>query len=508
MGYTPTVGPRPEDLGVNKFSPAASGGSQTEYINVYDYPLPEFTDVFFRHENYVMFITMLKAMGFSRGKDTPTTGHYELPWMEDLITVDSITTPAGGVDNPLVFTIPAAAMYDTSMTANGTGIETSYPLVGDVIEFYDGVQARIIAKDTTTSPHEFTIHPLNPADDLDDSVAEGDSYFISHNLSAEGSALPAGRSPRTVKWNTTFGITKTAYASTGTEWTNRVYFDVKPGVQGSVNVLIESETLRTHERNRSNFILFGQESSQTEFVSAMNADMLVRGTEGFLKFAQLSGTTDTYTLNSYNLTDLDAVGNILEDERATSSSDIMTWQGTNHYTQVENLLQQTNVNNLEPFINKYLPDYTSYWKESFAAKDSSVDWGYHIGFTSIRKRGFNFYLKKLAELSDIRGAGYQPTAGEGYAYRDTAIFCPLDMVMNRQTKERLPMMGYEYKEQDGYSRETVFGQFGGVGVGNTSKFPFQPSGPNDIYNMGLVSELAGHWACGNKIVWQEPTAST
>lgn len=508
MAYTPTLLDRPEDLGVNKFSPAAAGGSQTEYMNVYDYPLPEFTDLFTRHVNYVGFATMLKSMGYSRGKDTATTGHYELPWMEDLITIDSIEAAAGGAGLPMTIAIPAAAMYDTSMTANGTGVETSYPIVGDVIEAYDGVQARIIAKDTTATPHQFDISPLDSANDLDDSFAAGSSYFISHNLSAEGSALPAGRSPRTVKWNTTFGIVKTAYASTGTEWTNRVQFQPRPGETGSVNVLIESETLRGHERSRSNFLLYGQESDQVEFVTMMNADMAVRGTEGFIRFAKLSGTTDNYTLGSYTLDDLDAVGNILEDERATSSSDIMAWQGTNAYTQIENLLQQTNVNNLEPFVNKYLPDYASYWRESFASKDANVDWGFHIGFFSIRKRGFNYFLKKLAEMSDIRGGGYQPSAGEGYEYKDTTIFVPLDMVLNRSTKERLPMIGYEYKELDGYSRETVFGQFGGVGVGNTSKFPFAPSSPNDIYNMGLVSEIAGHWACGNKIVYQTPTASS
>jgi hypothetical protein len=500
MGYTPTLGTRPEDLGVNQFSPTGGAGSQTEYNTVYDRPIPEMTTVFTRHVGYFGFSTMLKSMGFSRGKATPTTGHYEQPWQEDLFTVNAIITAAAGAGNDIVVEITAGSMYDTSQTVNGVATQTSYPIVTDVIECYDGVQARITAKNTAVTPHRFTLTPLKAADNLDTSVLVAEPYHIVTNLHGEGTGLPATRAPRVIKWDNTFGIVKSAFKSSGTEWTNLVYFEPTPGATDSVNVMVEKNTLYHFERGRDGLLLFGQQADNiTEFASELGVDVAISGSEGFVPFAKTNGTIDTYTLGSYGLADLDSAGNILEDERATQSNDLMCWDGTDITTETENAFQQVLVNNLVPFVNKMIPGYAQYSAEQFASKDEAIDWQLNLGFTAARKRGFNFIFKKLPVFSDIRRAG-----AAGYKYKNTRIICPLDSVTNRATNEDTPMVGYEYKSLNGYSREMVLGELAGVGVANTGRFPWQAVNQYDVHQMGLVCEIAGHWACGNKIVYQEP----
>ena len=499
MGYTPTLGTRPEDLGANVFSPVGDAGSQTQYNNVYDRPIPEFTDVFVRHVKYVGFSTMLKSMGYSRGKSTPTTGHYEEPWAEDLFDVNAIITASAGAGNDMVVEITSTSMYDTSVTVNSSARKASYPIVGDIIEAFDGVQARITSKDITADPHRFTLTPLDATDDLDSSINASEAYHIVTHLSAEGSGLPPTRAPRVIKWNNTFGIVKAAFKSSGTEWTNLVYFDPAPGEQGSVNIMVENHTMYNFEKARDGLLLFGKQADNVvEFVSELGIDVSIAGSEGFIPFGRTNGTYDTYTQGSYGLTDLDSIGNIMEDERATAGSDLMCWDGTDIYTETENAFQTVLVQNLAPFVNRLIPGYSDYSTEAFAAKDENVDWGFNLGFYAVRKRGFNFILKKLPVLSDIRRAG-----ATGYKYKGTRITCPLDYATNMTSKEDMPMMGYEYKQLNGYSREMVIGELGGVGVANTPRFPFSPSSQYDTYQMGMVSEIAGHWCCGNKIVYQE-----
>ena len=83
MSYTPNP-TRPNDLGTNVFSPAGNGlGSNVEMYTIYDRPLAEQVWNFATHVGYMGFATWLRTMGFSAGRSTPTTGHYETPWCQD-----------------------------------------------------------------------------------------------------------------------------------------------------------------------------------------------------------------------------------------------------------------------------------------------------------------------------------------------------------------------------------------------------------------------------------------
>ena len=88
---------RPNDLGVNSYSPAGNGsGSSVEMFTLYDRNPAEQLWNFQTHMNYAGFYTMLRTMGFGIGNNLPSTGHYETPWSTDPVKVGAIITASTG----------------------------------------------------------------------------------------------------------------------------------------------------------------------------------------------------------------------------------------------------------------------------------------------------------------------------------------------------------------------------------------------------------------------------
>jgi hypothetical protein len=503
MPYTPATGTRPEDLTPNNFSLLDGYGNQETYSTVYDRPPAEMINAFNRHVGYVGFGVWLKAMGFTRGCNTPTIGHYEFPWEKDLVEAGAITSAAGGAGNDLEFTLTAASMYDASTTVGGAARKASYVQVGDIIEMYDGVQARVTAKDVTTDPHTITITPLDSTVDMDSSFNINEPYFVVTNLHPEGSGLPPGRAPRTIKYSNTFGIVKAAFRSSGTELTNAVYFEPVPGAgQNTIMLKIKDDTLRRFEQDKDGLLLFGQQADNiTVSVTEMGGvDVPIAGTEGLWSFANTSGTTDTYTAGSYTTDDLNAVASIFEDERATNNPNLLSLDGAQIYEEREDAFTNVMANNLDHLLKNIIPQmsYDSELEAEMMNGTNSLSFGYY----AVHKRGYTFHFKRLPAFNDVKGAG-----AAGYSYSATSIIMPYGTVRNQSPGAAYadsPIVGYEYKEQNGYSREFQIGEVGGVGVGGPFGAVPYAANENDSMTTGMLAEIAPHFACGNSLVIQEP----
>lgn len=500
------MGTRPRDLNPEAFSPAGTHGSQSEYSTVYDRPPAEMIETFDRHAGYVGFATLLKAMGMSYGKSTPTTGHYEWPWQDDTLQIGSVDTDATTAGEAAIVVLASASMYDTSETLSGSAEKTSYPIVGDVYELPDGKQVYVTAKDTTTDPHQVTLKPLDSTVDITGLLGTGggefDELIFVYRLDQEGSGLPAMRAPRIIKYTNTFGIAKAAFRSTGSEWTNRVYFEPVPGQEGSINIKIEANTLAHFEKTRDGLLFAGQQPDNISSTPGnYGIDVTLRGTEGFWTFAKAEGGSANYTSGSYALSDLDTISKYMEDERATESKDLLYWVGGDLYRELENAFNNTLQNDgLATFVNDMIPRFRdmagSFETYQYQESDKALSFGYY----AIRKGGFNYHIKKMDIFNDVKSFG-----NSAFTYRQSGIVHPLDMVRSTDGVRR-GMVGYEYKELNGYSREFVVGEVAGIGVG-ASNTPWRlPTNENDLYTMGMLCELAGHFACGNKVVIQEPTS--
>lgn len=506
MPYSPTLGTRPEDLTPNVYSPAANGlASEVEMYTIYDRPIAEQMWLFERHAGYVGFATMLAAMGFRNGSNTPTIGHYENPWTEDLVKIGSIVTPAGGAGNDIVVALHADNMYNTAVTSGGSARQASYPVVGDVIETYDRVQARVTAKDVTVNPHRLTLTPLKSTVDLDSSINATESYGILYNLFAEGSELPKGRAPRIVKYTNTFGVVKHSFGSTGHELTNAVYHEVIPGDESSAGdtifARIKADEIRRYEMSRSGMLVFGQTADNlTELVTETNLDTDISSTEGFVDFALTSGTTDTYTAGTYTIQEFDDISNVYFDERVTNNPDIICWDGPDISTETENAFVNVLQQNLAPFVDRIIDGYGSYRANQFheALDGKSSDATLAFGYSAIQKNGFVYHFKRLSEFNDIRRAG-----GSSYGYRKWRIAMPITWTTDSLSGNRRPTIGYEFKQLNDYSRENVFGDLPGAGVGGNTKYG-KAVKEADAMKYFLISHIAMHCAVGNGLVVQQP----
>lgn len=506
MSYTPALGTPPVDLNPNNVVPAGNGFiNQQEAQTLYDRPIPERTAVFERHMRYVGFEAWLTMMGFMDGTDKPTVGHYENPWQDDLIKVGAIVDAGTGAGTDMIIGLDADNMFDSGVESGGSAVKASYPRVGDVIELHDRTQVQVTAKDVSNDPHRLTITPLDSTVDLNGLVTVGDEYGILYTLHAEGDGLPNGRAPRITKYSNSFAIIKEGFGSTGSELTNAVYFETIPGDEGSagdsIMARIKMDSIRAFERQKSNLLLFGQTADNvTKLVSETNIDTPIVGTEGFVDFALNNGISQGYTVGSYSLDDLDAAADAYYDERSAATADLLAMDGPDIAKETENAFTNTVQQNLYAYFDRIADtnqDWHGGYQEDIDDKPSQMTLGF--GYKAIEKNGFIFHMKRLAEFNDVKGVG-----GADYNYRKYRLLVPYGWNTDALNGNSRPTIGYEVKEKNGYLRHNMFGHFAGAGVGGNNS-PFgQAVNENDTIKYFLISELAGHFSCGNAVVTQIP----
>jgi len=485
----------------NNLSTVGGGvAAQPVVSSLYDYdPFSIMRLLFERHGQPPTFLQMLDAMGpdFNRGVSAPTTGHYEKDWIESLVGIQAIISGGGaGVD--VIVSLTAASMYNPSITVGGVAAQASYPRVGQMIYFPDGKKAYIKAKNTTVNPHRLTLSPLAVTVDIQPSITAGNSYFISDNAYAEGSGLPPGVLPRVYKWTNTFQIAKEACASTGSELTNQTFVQFKQNVDGSVFMEIEMDMMKRFDLARSGALLWGQQiSNVTDTGTQVGYDVPVRGTQGFINWVSTSANTDTYTVGSYTTADFYVIANIFE-QQATGAQEAISWDGYGIWIAREQALQAFFANNIAPAMFQGMmskADITFPDWDPANAKDFMA-W---LGFMGAHIGGISFYFKKLNEFSKAVGAG-----ASGYNATNWSIIAPLSNVTDRTTGRQRAYIGYEWKQLGPYSRKAVLAHFGGAGAAGNGGYTPVAVNEYDIYRCGMVSELAFHGACPNKVVYQIP----
>lgn len=508
MPYTPTLGTRPADLGVNAFQPVGASGivSEEEVYTLYQRPIPEQMWLFERHANYVGFATLLRMMGFGMMTSTPTVGHFENPWQHDLLHIGTVTTDATAAGESATCTLHADSHYDTGATVSTAARRATYPVVGDVIELFNGVQCYVASKTTSTTTHSVVLTPLKSTDDITGVIQAGDKFGIIYNLHAEASALPNGRAPRIVKYTNTLGVIKHTFGATGHELTNSVYHELIPGQSGtagqSIEVKIKADEIIRYEHAKSGLLLFGQQVTNLSTTNnLLGIDIPITGTEGFINFANTAGTSDTYTVGSYELADFDTAASILLNERSAAQNDIMGWLGPDIFTEVENSFTNALVNNLIYTVDRIVPGYSDYMNQQYhqGLTQNSTDAVLSFGYTAVRKNGFLFHLKRLSEFNDIRRLG-----GSDYDYRNWALWYPLSWTRDSLSGANRPSVGYEYKGLGRYTRENLFGSLPGAGVGADNSPYGKAVNAYDAIQHYLISHIGFHGAVGNSIVVQKP----
>jgi hypothetical protein len=500
MPFSPSISPGvsfPKDANLSN----TGGGFMTQGVVVSEYdtnPFAILNKVYQRHENRPGdFRLLLKAWGASRGVDAPQTGHYEQSWWDNTVGLQEPADIGGlGAGDPIEVQLTSGSMYDLGATVNGSSQKASYIRKNDVLILDGGKQARVTEVDTTTNPHTITLTPVKAAVDITAAVTDGNQYMIAYNSWAEGDGLPAGVFTRIYKYTNDFTIVKEGHNSTGSNLTTRLFVSFNQTSNGNLYVELNPQVQVRFERRCNGALLWGQQADNlTDFVSNTGVDSAVMQTEGFLEFIGNDGNTATYSPGSLAASDFYTIGRRIEQERA-GTHDYLNAMGYELYAELEQLLTTNLQSDLTPFLMKRLGEAMGVPGDDIQPFLNS-DFDFYTGFKSYRVGGYNYYFKLLHDFNEGNAAAVMNGSTYTYDYIKWGVLFPMGQTTDRRTNKPVFMMGYEYRQLDGYSREMVIGDYAGVGVAGAGGFRPTPVGPYDSISGGMVSEIAFHGGCPN-----------
>lgn len=506
MSLTPATTNLPTGPGNMVFNGVGGGAAgQPVLTTIYDLaPWYQMRKVFNRHSFAPTFRMLLKSFGsqFSRGVAANLTGHYEEDWDNALLKVGSIVTPAGAAGADMVIALHADSMFNPSITSGGSARKASFPQANQRIMLPGGVMAFIKSKNVTTDPHRLTIAPVSSSVNLDTYVAANDSYFIVDNAYGEATGLPQGELKRLYKYSNTFQIVKAAFATSGSALTTE-FFPTFEQAGENIAMILKPQMMRRFETYVSNALLYGQTMNNISDTSGsqLGYDVTLAGSEGLLQFINSNGYNQTYTPGSYALSDFYAVTRAMEQER-TGSRELVGWQGYDIYTEQEQVFQNLYNYSLLPkmidgMLSRSGPNVPNDgWQPS--KDDDFVAW---LGFKAAHLGGYTILNKMLHEFNEPIGGG-----AAVYDYMKWSIYMPIGETVDQKTAQPVANFGYEWRELTGYKREAIFATIGGAGVAGANGYIpiLYAANEYDYMKAGIVSEIAFHGACGNRVVTQRP----
>ena len=512
MPYTNGISPASlpaANLGMNTGSVGGAVAHSNVVENVYSVydPFSILRLAFERHGKRPRFRQMLDMLGpdFNRGVNAPTTGHYERNnWVGQMVNIGTVETAAAGAGNAIVLNLTSDSMTTTGVEVSGSARKGSPVRVRDLILFPGNILGQVTAKTVSTDPHRITVTPLSSTVDLDDVVVASTTYAIVSNAHAPGSGLPEGLLPKTFKYTNKFQIVKEAIAISGTELTNETFVQVLPGANGSVFGVMSQDVMDRFEYATSGALLWGQENDNiVDTTTIIGYDVNVSWTEGFMQFRSGNSYEVDYDPAAFTLDEFDEISRILEQENGGTRT-ILSLQGNEYSYILQTALDDKFDGSLAPaMLQRSLAGSRGYglsldeWQPVIEQSDF-IAW---LGWQGIRRSGFEFYFRMMHDFVSVDGAG-----AAAYEYNYDAIYLPLTSVTDRTTGRQSGSIGYEWKELPPYSRKAVFGNLDGAGVAGMGGLSGTAVSEYDWRRAFMLSELAFHGACPNKIVYHTKEA--
>lgn len=449
------------------------------------------TQLFQTYNERTPFLYKLKSLGFSRAVQGPETGHYEEPRKTNTFTIGSIIT-APGAPTPgktMVIALSAADMVSFSNINNNT-IIGSRPRANEVFMTSDKNLFQIISKDTTQNPHQLTVKPVIAANDTTVSITANEKVFIVGAFFAEATRQPTSLTERYYKYTNGFSILKETKVFSGTYLTTASPFAPVKGKPGFFYVKGIQQVTVDHEKQKSQAMLFATPFGNITQASDLEQNTVVGGTDGLTYFAGTYGVHDGFgTIANYDSDDFYSMTTYYEQKRV-SGNDIVMMEGYE-------------LSNRQDVVLKDLCDgsYVDYTADKYmgpllqSSGLSKEKMFFTLGFKGFHIGGYNFLKMVVDEFNDTQGAGIFNT------FAQSSYSVPMGFFKNKQKDEKLPIMGYEYRGREGYSRENEITRNGGSGPDSIVK-----STDSDTANWYFKSEIASHFSHGTWFYVSQPGA--
>lgn len=449
-----------------------------------------------RHNYVKNFYHTLRELGLGSALIGPTIAHWEEDWIVNNFLVGSIITPSTGPGTNVTFALDTTSMYTNTMPGGVTGT-FSYLAEMDIIQLVDGSEVQVIkgGVNQAVNPFQITVRPALAANDIATKLVQGGRYWIPSNAFGEGTFGAKPKIPRVFRWSNNTQIIKSSFAETGSSATNKLPFRNIKGMEGSLLILGGDATDRLQFSRISGALFFGKQADNLTVTSdSTGFTVPIKKTQGLDDYISTYGNILPYSAGSFDMDDFDAITEIFNRERISTTNILMPLAFQLH-AQINTLLKNFMDYTCFDYAAKNWPFKSSIMDGMMGTMNSDPkDFFLWLDFAGIKKNGYNLLMKHQQELDDIQQAGTT-----GYAWQQTGYALPVASYTNADGDNGMsPSIGYKYKALNGYNREMSVAWTGGAPIKHT------PTNSLDAYQMDVLSDVAGDFGLGNQFVKLTP----
>ena len=420
--------------------PSAFQQATTEnYVSSLSIHMPEVAEDFVARYGDQSLMGLLDAIG---AKAPVSQREYE-HWEEDFLhqnfklSVGATILQDGSQD----------LVVDVAFMSDGTVNGKSFLRVGDIIMNHHNELALVTEVGTggassLANNATFRATPYNAGNWT--ATATSDVLIVIGNEYEEGTGQPKGITPTANQYKNSVAIMKESFEVTGSEATNKIWFQVTDPNTGESGYLWyikgEADTYKRFMNYCETQMILGKKAANTNLPGTINQGGIT-GTEGLLDFMRTGNTQSYNQLSGFNLSDFDAMIRTLDTQRGAKEN--MMYCGID----------------LSLAIDDAVAAMFAGGGIQYGAFNGAEEIAVAFGFNSFTRGGYTFH-KKVYDMFN-----YSPMLGAaGYNYAGMGLVIPGDSQRDVRTREAIPSLRIRYKAAEGYSREMEHFLTGSAGL--------------------------------------------
>ena len=399
---------------------------------------PEVAEDFVDRYGDQSLMGLLDAIGAKAPVAQKTFSHWESDFLHQSFKLKAgATLAADGTSAD--FEVADAFMSD------GTTSGQPFLRKGDIILNHYNEMALVTAVGTAdglSANNDFKATPY--ANSAWTALTTNDVIIVVGNEFEENTGQPKGITPSANEYTNSVAIMKDSFEVSGSEATNKIYFQVTDPNTGETGYLWyikgEADTYRRFMNYCETQMLLGQKATNTNLPGTIDKGGIT-GTEGLIEFIR-SGNTQTYNqLSGFNLSDFDAMIRTLDTQRGAKEN--MMYCGID----------------LSLAIDDAVAAMFAGGGIQYGAFNGAEEIAVAFGFNSFTRGGYTFHKKVYDHFN------YSPMLGAaGYNYAGMGMLIPGDSQRDARTREAIPSLRIRYKAAEGYSREMEHWLTGSAGL--------------------------------------------
>lgn len=385
---------------------------------------------------------------------SPVIGHWEGVDMRNTVTISAIS--AGSQTNEAVLTIDPADRYTETPMGAPAPVTRTRPRVKDTIEAVAGGDRYVVVAKSADQT-QITVQSFS-GEAPSAEISTGMVVRVSAPIKSEGTDQIAPLRKLRARYTNNFWISPETDVVTGSHLTSRggatLLEDGRIYLEGIKDAEFRSEY------NKSDVWLFGKGVEEGVSIG-MYSDPLqentyLTGTQGLLDYASMLGEEVEVDAAGMTVDDFYAIINNYHD-LGVNVETLMAFLGSGLNRKVESALADyINYSWVIGVSDQYVPsDARSYWGNS---QDEIQGSFVNLGINGFVLDGVKVLKTSAPEFNDGRNAG-------AIGYKEWGVIAPFGYMPTLDGPE-IPMMGYQYRGADGYSRESEL--WVKTGAGNSS----------------------------------------